>query len=146
MSYYPYPDDETWLCAVLAQVLPTGPDETFRRHVTEVPDDLHNVRLVPCNVVERYGGADRVIGLDVARFNIDTFATGPNAVAARSAALARGHDIHNAVMRKLAGRTFYGVAVSKVGSVSRPTIRFYDSRQTLRRAQQSVQLHLHHQA
>ncbi len=140
-----YPDVEALLCNWLVERLQAGPQGVHRRIVPEVPDDLITDTALPCSVIERIGGYDHVIGLDVCRINVDTYTTGPDPLQARSAALARAEDIRREIRLHLVGKTLSlaGPVVSKVVVVSAPTIRPYDSRHQIRKAQALYQISAH---
>lgn len=141
-----YPDIEERLCDWLAGQLPTGPDALFRRFVPEMPGDMFGSSTgTPCVVIERYGGADDLLGLDVANLNIDVYCHGPDHMQARAAAKARGEDIRRVIRLHLVGAVLGlgGPSVSKVRTLSGPTIRPYDSRAAIRRSQASYSVTLH---
>lgn len=88
----------------------------------EVPTNLVGVlKDGPIHVVERFGGADRLPGLDEVRIAVDTYGVG------RDGTLARAEDFRRA-LRLLQGRSLSGVAFSRVSTISAPTRRPYDSR------------------
>ncbi len=141
-----YPDIEDRLCDWLATKLPTGPDALFRRWVSEMPGDMFgNPTGTPCVVIERYDGADDVPSLDVALLNIDVYCHGPDPLQARRAAKARGEDIRRTIRLHLVGSVLGAgwPSVSKVRTLSGPTIRAYDSRAAIRRSQASYEVHVH---
>lgn len=141
-----YLDAETAFADWLAVELEAGPTGTHRRVVTEIPSDLFTQTGMPCHVVARIGGADVALGLDVARLDVDTYATGPDPLQSRAAVLARAEDVRRAVALRLKGRTIGGIGgafVSRVRVESAPTIRPYDSRNQVRKATASYELRLH---
>lgn len=93
---------------------------------------------MPLHVVERFGGSDATITLDVARLDIDTFC------ADRTTALGHAETIRQAARTRLRGYIYLNRSVvGKVETISAPSIAPYDSRNSVRRATQAVQLHLH---
>jgi hypothetical protein len=141
-----YVDAESALVNWLAVILDAGPTGTFRRVVTELPGDVFSNTGMPCVLVERFGGADHLPGLDVVRLSVDVYCTGPDPLQARAAAIARGEDVRRAIRLHLPGRTIGGLGgafVSKVVTESAPTIRPYDSRHQVRRSQASFAVYLH---
>lgn len=138
-----YPDVEQLLCDWLADILEASPTGLHRRFLPEVPSDLVSSTGMPCHVIERFGGADTVPGLDVARINIDTFATGPDPVQARAAARERAEDVRRVIVLHLAGKVLAGASISRVAVMSAPTIRPYDSRNQIRKAGASYQISIH---
>lgn len=148
MAGYANPAD--LLCAWFPTVLATGPGEAFARWVTEFPTDVFAPGATPCVVVDRFGGADAVAGLDDANVDIDVYTAGPDPIQARSAALARAEDIRRVAHLKLPGArlTLPGpppatATVARVRIISAPTIRPYDSRGIIRRAHLAIQVRLH---
>jgi hypothetical protein len=113
------------------------------RTVLGYPNVTHelptNLRFdMPLHVVERFGGADQTITLDVARLDIDTFC--PD----RATALGHAETIRQATRTRLARWVYLArTTVAKVETISAPTIAPYDSRNQVRRATQAVQLTLH---
>ena len=140
-----YPDVEQLLCDWLIARHGAGPDGLFRRIVTEVPPDMLAFGATPCAVLERFGGADSVVGLDNPRVNVDVFCAGTDPLVARAAALARGEDIRRAIRLHLVGTALgpFGPVVSRVRVESAPTIRPYDSRNQIRRSQAVYEIRLH---
>lgn len=139
-----YIDAETALVGWLAEVLDAGPHGLFRRVVTELPEDVFTDTGMPCVLVERFGGADDIPGLDVVRISVDVFCTGPDPLQARAAAIARGEDVRRTIRLQLPGKTIGGTGfVSKVVTEAAPTIRPYDSRYAIRRVQASYAIHMH---
>lgn len=142
-----YPDIERLLCDWLLDWLPVGPDEDFRQIQPEPPTDMFTHPGMPCVVVERIpgGGGDRVMGLDVARINVDVFCTGPDPYAARAAAIARGEDVRRAIGLHIVGKVLGdgGPVISWRRVVQEPVIRAYDSRDQIRRTQAVYALGIH---
>jgi hypothetical protein len=142
-----YPNVEQLLCAWLVDVLEVSPTGVHRRVLPEVPSDLVSATGMPCHVVERFGGADVVPGLDVARINIDTFTTGGDPLKARAAALERAEDVRWVIVLRLVGKTLggptVGAVVSRVAVMSAPTIRPYDSWNQIRRASAAYEIRIH---
>jgi len=117
-----------------------------QRWLTEVPLDLQTATSMPCVVIERYGGADQYVGLDEPRLDIHLYAIAADPMQARSAALARSEDIRRVLRTRLVGRRLGPVGapfVSRLATVSGPTIRPYDSLHRIRRAHASYALTLH---
>ncbi len=76
----------------------------------------------PLHVVSRFGGADRLPGLDVAHVAVDTYGVGD------AETLAAAEDLRRAFRFQLQGRSVSGTAFSKVATISAPTFRPFDSR------------------
>ncbi len=127
-----------WLTTVIDVGYDVRPAEGYRRLLPEDPGAI-NVDDLPLGVLTRVGGYDPHPGLDMVRLNIDTYCTGPDPMAARTAALVRAEDIRRAVRLWLPGALlpFDGgdVKVSKTVTESAPQIRPYGSRQAIRKAQ-----------
>lgn len=141
-----YDDPETLIVNWLADTLPAGPHEDFRRVVTEIPPDLFaNVDNLPAVLVERFGGNDPHPGLDIVRLAVDDFCTGPDPIQARKAAIDRGNDIRRHMVLNLANQRLGddGPWVSKVRVDQAPTIRPYDTSGAIRRAHAAYSLWLH---
>ncbi len=141
-----YPDPVQALIDWLVLTLPAGPGELIRRIVPEFPPDLMrpgNAGSVPCAVIERIGGHDPSLGVDVVRVNVDLYTFGPDPMQARAAALARAEDIRRAIRIQLPGKRAGGVWVNKTITETGPTIRPYDSRHQVKRAQAAFTLTLH---
>lgn len=122
----------------LVVTLPVGPAELSRRAVPEMPDDLVRAGIggsLPCHVVTRIGGSDPLLGLDVVRLNVDTYALGPDPMQAQDAVLERAEDIRRAVRLVLPGKRMGGIWVNRTSTETAPTIRPYDSRNQIRKAQ-----------
>lgn len=106
--------------------------------VDELPSHLVAVLAKgPVHVVERFGGADDVPGLDIARIAWDTYALG------RSGALAAAERVRRAVRMTLPGRTVMGCTFSKTATISAPTRRDYRHAQIVLFTA-SYQLTIHH--
>ncbi len=131
-----------WLTTVITVARDATTDAGYRRLIPEDPDTMA-VDDLPLGVIVRVGGADRELGLDVVRLNIDTYCTGPDPYAARGAALARAEDIRRAVRLWLPGQWMGDLWVSKTRTESAPTIRPYAQTQAIRKAQAVYELHLH---
>lgn len=139
-----YPDPVTALIGWLAELLGAGPESDHRRIVPEQPTDLLSApERLPTTVIERIGGFDPHPGLDIVRVNADTYATGPDPHAARSAALARAEDVRRAVRIELPCSDMGGIWVAKTTVVAAPTIRFWDTGASIRRAQATYELTVH---
>lgn len=132
-----YADPATLLLTWLAAQTPA----TANRWLTEPPDDM--LGDLPIVIANRYAGADDTPGLDVAYVDLDVYATGPDPMQARTAALDRCEDLRRVMRRSLVGKVLSGVAVQRLRVVSAPTIRPYDSLARIRRAHTSVQVWLH---
>jgi hypothetical protein len=108
----------------------------YENVIHELPTNLQF--LMPLVVVERFGGGDQTITLDVARLDIDTFC------ADRATALGHAETIRQAMRTRMRGYIHLNrTVVGKVETISAPTIAPYDSRNSVRRATQAVQIHLH---
>lgn len=139
-----YVDAETALRDWLVEHLDVGPTSTrHRRVLTELPGDLFSPKGMPCHVIERFGGADDLLGLDVVRVNVDTYATGTDPQETRAVAIARAEDVRRAIRLYLPRQTIGGAFVARAATVSAPTIRPYDSRNQVRRVQAAYQIYLH---
>ncbi len=141
-----YPDPVQALIDWLVQTLPAGPGELIRRVLPEFPLDLVRPGAggsLPCAVVERIGGFDPYLGVDVVRVNVDVYAVGPDPMQARAAALARSEDIRRAIRVQLPGKHMAGIWVNKTSTETGPTIRPYDSLHQIRRAQAAYELTSH---
>ncbi len=91
----------------------------------EVPTNLvGTLKDGPLHVIERFGGADRLPGLDEVRIAVDTYGVG------RDGTLAAAETLRRALI-VLQGKQLSGVAFSKVATISAPTRRPYDSRQVV---------------
>lgn len=131
-----------WLTTVIVVARDATADAGYRRLIPEDPDTMP-VDDLPLGVIARIGGADRELGLDLVRINIDTYCTGPDPFTARGAALARAEDIRRAVRLQLPGRRMGGLWVSKTRTESAPTIRPYDKSRAVRKAQAVYELRIH---
>ncbi len=141
-----YPDPAEALTTWLADIFDAGPhSEYFRRIVPELPADLFTDTGLPCVVVNRYGGHDPIPGIDDCAVDLDVYCTGPDPYAARVAALARSEDLRRAIRVRLPGVQLGigGPVVSRIRTISAPTIRPYDSRHQIRKAQASYSIRLH---
>lgn len=138
-----YVDPAQWLCDWLIHDLGAGPDTPFRRIVPETPPDVAVPNSLPCAVATRIDGADPHLGLDIAVLDVETYATGPDPMRARAAALDRAEDIRASLRLRLTGRAFQGVQVSRLVVSAAPVIRPYDSRNQIRKAGAVYTLHLH---
>ncbi len=131
-----------WLTTVITVARDATSDAGYRRLLPEDPDTMP-VDDLPLGVIVRVGGHDPLEGLDVVRLNVDTYCTGPDPFAARSAALARAEDIRRAVRLWLPGQWMGDLWVSRTRTESAPTIRPYDKSRTVRKAQAVYELRLH---
>lgn len=139
-------DVEQALCDWFATHFTAGPTGTHRRFVPEVPQDLFSPTGMPCHVVTRVGGPTLYPGFSEVRFDVDTYATGPDPLQARAAALARAWDVCRAILLHLPGQTVGGLGgavVARRRVLTEPTIRPYDSRNQVRRAQALYEARLH---
>lgn len=111
----------------------------FVNVVHEVPTNLVDLcRTNPVVVVDRFGGADRTITIDVARVDVDVFGS------SREAVKSHGEAIRRAMRTQLPRTTLGGAThVLKVETVSAPTVVAYDSRNTLRRTTAAYQISTH---
>lgn len=75
----------------------------------------------PVHVVERFGGADRLPGLDVAHIAVDTYGMGRAGTLDAAETLRRGLIL-------LQGRAVNRVTFSRVATISAPIVRPFDSR------------------
>jgi hypothetical protein len=126
----PYADVE----ALVKQWLTTTLAYTNVTH--DLPTNLAFV--LPLIVVERFGGSDDVITLDVARVDLDVFA------ASRDTAKQHALTIWSALRTRLPGHVHDNTTVvGKVKTISPPTKAAFDSRNTVHRFTMAVQIHLH---
>lgn len=125
----PYADVETLLSDWLKTQL------GFANVVHELPTNL--MFVMPLVVVERFGGTDNVITLDIARVDIDVFC--PD----RATAKANAEKIRTAMRWQLPGYVANGTTVARVETLSAPSIAPFDSRNSIRRASASYQVRLH---
>lgn len=103
---------------------------------TELPTNyIQTLAAGPLHVIERFGGADRLPGLDVANVAVDTYAT------TREGAITAAETLRRA-LRNQQGRAHAGVRFSRVGTISAPARRPFDSRSVVL-VTASYQLHLH---
>lgn len=143
-----YPNFRKALVAWLVTTLPAGPGEPIQRIVPEFPPDLIRPGVtgsVPCAVVNRYGGNDPLPGIDDATFDVDMYCFGPDPMEAADAALDRSEDIRYLFRARLTGVQLGvgGPVVSRVRTISAPTIRPYDSRGQIRKAQAAYAIRFH---
>lgn len=141
-----YIDTETALRDWLIAHLDAGPTGTHRRVLTELPQDLFSPTGMPCHIIERYGGSDGLLGLDIARINVDTLATGTDPHETRAVAIARAEDVRRAIRLHLPRQALGGLLgafVVGTSTITAPTIRPYDSRHQVRRVQAAYQISLH---
>lgn len=101
----------------------------------ELPTNLDFV--LPLVVVERFGGNDATITIDVANVDIDVYAS------SRTAALDHGEHIRQALRTKLRGYTTGGVTFGLPKTISAPTIAPFDSRTIVRRCTAAYQILTH---
>lgn len=85
----------------------------------QVPSNL--TFAVPLAVVARFGGSDRTITLDVARVDIDYYAS------TEDAAEAGGELIRAAMRTRLHGRMYGGAVVGKVETFTAPRLLPWDA-------------------
>lgn len=102
------------------------------RTCTELPADLTGA--LPVVQVDRIGGADRDVSLDIATVDVDCYALGRLA-AAQLAARAR-----TALLHALPGTTAAGGVVVRVQTLSAPASRPYDTTSAVHRCGGSYQL------
>ncbi len=103
---------------------------------TELPTNyVQTLAAGPVHVIERFGGADRLPGLDVAHMAVDVYAT------TRDGAMNAANTVRRG-LRNQQGRAFAGVTFSKVATISAPTRRPFDSRSVVL-VTASYQLALH---
>lgn len=127
-----YVDVETLLIAWIKAKL------GFVNVTDELPTNLVDlIRTDPVIVVERFGGADAVPTLDVARVDIDVYAN------SRSGAKTHAETIRVKVRTQLPRYVYSGSVVSKTATLSAPTVVPYDSRNSVRHCAASYQVHLH---
>ncbi len=89
---------------------------------TELPTNyIQTLKDGPVHVIERFGGADRLPGVDVAHMAVEVYATTRDGAMTAANTLRRG-------LRNQQGRAYAGVTFSKVATISAPTRRPFDSR------------------
>jgi hypothetical protein len=110
----------------------------YRYVSDELPPNLVDLlRTDPVHVVERFGGSDQTLGLDVARVDIDTFAN------SRAGAKLHAETVRSGLRLYLTKHVYAGTVVSKVETISAPIHAPYDSRRAVRRFTQAVQITAH---
>ncbi len=103
---------------------------------TELPTNyVQTLKDGPVHVIERFGGADPLPGLDVAHMAVDVYAT------TREGAMTAANTVRRA-LRNQQGRAYAGVTFSRVATISAPTRRLFDSRSVVL-VTASYQLTLH---
>ena len=125
-----YPDAASLIIAWAKDVL----DVTNACH--ELPTNYaQTLKDGPLHVIERFGGADRLPGLDVAHLSVSTYGMGRAGTLHTAETLRRGlHDLQ--------GTARSGVTFSRVATISAPTRRPFDSR-TVVLVTASYQISLH---
>lgn len=108
----------------------------YENVATELPTNL--TFLMPLVVVEKFGGTDDTITLDVSRVDIDCLAP------TRADALAHGEHIRQAIRTKLRGYTVGGVTFGQAHTIGAPTAAPFDSKHRVRRCTASYQILTHH--
>lgn len=111
-----------------------------RRHATPLgtpPNLVDLLRTAPVIVVDRFGGADATITIDVARLDIDVYAND------EAAAETHSETIRTAMRTRLPGHLYRGAVVNRVATVSAPTEAPYDSRNTVWRFTAAYQVTVH---
>lgn len=94
-----------------------------------------NLRFVmPLLVVERFGGSDRLVTVDVARIDIDTFC------ATEDAADVQAENVRTLLRTRLPGRVWGGATVLRVETFSAPRPLPWDSRNEVFRVGGSYQI------
>lgn len=140
-------DVEQALCDWLIADLQAGPTGVHRRFVPEIPGDLFSPTGMPCHVVERVGGPTLYPGFSQVNFDISTYSMGVEpGLGPRATVLQRAWDVCNAILLRLPGQRIGGpggAVVSKRRCLTEPTIRPYDSRHQVRRAQAMYSIRLH---
>jgi hypothetical protein len=98
-----------------------------------------NLRFVmPLIVVERFGGADRIITLDKPHVDLDVFAP------SRAAAKAHANTIWQAMRTRMPGYIYAArTVVQNVETIAGPSHAPWDSNAQVRRFTMAYQIHLH---
>lgn len=122
-----YPDVEQMLTGWLATTLGV-------RVLTDTPANL--AQVLPVVQVTRFGGNDRVPGLDVANVDVDCYA------ATRHGAAELAESVRYALRFVLQGQRVGDLTVSRVETIVSPSWRPYDNT-SLRRFGSSYSLTLH---
>lgn len=105
---------------------------------TEEPTNLVDLtRTNPVIVLDRYGGADRVPTIDVARVDISVYAN------SLDGAKQHAETIRAAIRTRLVHRIHGGAVVARVETMSAPMRLPYDSRNLVRRVGASYQITTH---
>lgn len=119
----------TWLKTRLSALIPAV---QFR---DELPYNLTFV--TPLIVVERFGGADTVLGLDGAHIDVDVFHL------TKDAAMLLAEVVRQSLRRDLPQKTIAGAVVSRVETISGPSRTPWDDAEA-RRVSASYRITLHH--
>lgn len=110
----------------------------YDQATNELPTNLVDLaRTGPVVTVERIGGNDSQITLDVARLDIDVYAS------SRDAARDHAETIRAAMRTRLVRYVHGGAVVAKVETVSAPSRLPYDSRNVIRRFGATYQVVCH---
>jgi hypothetical protein len=109
--------------------------------VTEVPANLQFA--MPLWVVERFGGSDSVLTIDVANVDIDVYAADRPSAKALAEALRQDIRIHLTGYRPVASPQ---TVVAKVETISAPIHAPYDSKARVRRFTAAYRIYLHQHA
>lgn len=107
----------------------------YEHVVHEQPTNLRFV--LPLIVVERFGGADGRIGLDIANVDVDVFAT------SRADAAAQAENIRRSIRMTLPGYVHGGTVIAKTETISAPSHAPWDSTAQVRRFVAAYRIHLH---
>lgn len=91
----------------------------------------------PLIVVDRFGGADRVPGIDVARLDVDVFSGD------ETAAESHAETIRQAIRIRLPGWRHSGSVVAKTETMSAPSSAPFDSKHRTFRQTAAYQITLH---
>lgn len=127
-----YPDVEEFLIDWL-----TAAPRSWANVTDELPTNLTGtLKDGPCIVVTRFGGAEKLPGLDVPHVAVDVYAIG------RTPAKRAAESIRRSITIDLPGVPRSGLIVSRVATFAAPTVRPFDSA-SIRLAGASYQLTLH---
>ena len=102
---------------------------------TEYPTNA--IFVMPLFVVERFGGSDSTITLDVCHVDIDVYA------ADRASAKANAETIRAGIRTRLPGYVWQGTTISRTATISAPSHAPFDSRAAVRRITAAYQIHAH---
>lgn len=124
-----YVDVEALIVAWLKMVV------GFVNVTTEYPTNA--VFTMPLVVVERLGGSDQTITLDVCHLDVDVYA------ADRTSAKTQAETIRRAIRVLLPGYMWQGTTITRTATISAPSHAPFDSRAAVRRVTAAYQIYAH---